>query len=143
MPYPSSMGRVGVVCVVAGALTLGLGAARESAAQSHGAGQQPPPGKYKAQPLNLTREKLGSEGLGQAGRTRMKNGDCAGAIEVFDAALRSSIDSTLHRDRGLCHEKLGHAYPAIDDYRAYLTARPKRRTPTTSEVVSSSWKKTR
>jgi hypothetical protein len=50
----------------------------------------------------------------------MRRGDCSGAIDAFDAALQRSIDATLHRDRGLCHEKLGDAYPAIDDYRAYL-----------------------
>jgi hypothetical protein len=31
---------------------------------------------------------------------------------------------TLRRDRGPRHERLGHPYPARDDYRAYLTAEP-------------------
>jgi hypothetical protein len=57
-------------------------------------------------------------------RARMRNGDCAGALDAFDAAIAHSIDPTLRRDRGLCHEQLGHPYPAIDDYRAYLTAEP-------------------
>jgi hypothetical protein len=82
------------------------------------------PGQYKAQPLNLHREQFGTEAMGDAGRTRMRNGDCVGALEAFDAALRTSTEAILRRDRGLCHEKLGHAYPAIDDYRAYLTAKP-------------------
>ena len=38
--------------------------------------------------------------------------------------MNLTIEPTLRRDRGLCHEKLGHPFPAIDDYRAYLTARP-------------------
>jgi tetratricopeptide (TPR) repeat protein len=54
----------------------------------------------------------------------MRRGDCAGALDAFDEALRSSVDATLYRDRGLCHEKLGHPYPAIQDYRAYLTSSP-------------------
>lgn len=58
------------------------------------------------------------------GRTRMAKGDCPGALEAFDAAMRTSIDSTVRRDRGLCHEQLGHPFPAIDDFRAYLAAFP-------------------
>lgn len=58
------------------------------------------------------------------GRDRMRRGDCAGALDLFDQALASSMDPTVRRDRGLCHERLGHTYPAIEDYRAYLTATP-------------------
>jgi hypothetical protein len=58
------------------------------------------------------------------GRTRMAKGDCAGALEAFDAALRTSVDVTVHRDRGLCHEQLAQPFPAIDDFRVYLTALP-------------------
>jgi len=58
------------------------------------------------------------------GRTRMAKGDYSGALEAFDAALRTSIDPTVHRDRGLCHEQLAHPFPAIDDFRIYLTALP-------------------
>jgi hypothetical protein len=54
----------------------------------------------------------------------MRAGDCAGALDAFDQALRSAIIPELQRDRGICHEKLGHPFPAIDDYRAYLVARP-------------------
>lgn len=58
------------------------------------------------------------------GRTRMKQGDCKGALDSFDAALKGSNDPLLHRDRGLCHENLGHPVPAMQDYRAYLTVLP-------------------
>ena len=58
------------------------------------------------------------------GRMRMAKGDCAGALEAFDAAVRTSVDPSVRRDRGLCHEQLGHPFPAIDDFRVYLTAMP-------------------
>jgi hypothetical protein len=61
---------------------------------------------------------------GAQARAKMAKGDCAAAIDLFDAALRSSIDASLRRDRGICHERLEQPYPAIDDYRAYLTERP-------------------
>jgi hypothetical protein len=80
--------------------------------------------KYKPTPLNLRREQLGSASLPEAARSRMRSGDCDGALDIFDAALSTYADPTLHRDRGLCHEKLGHVYPAIDDYRVYLTESP-------------------
>jgi hypothetical protein len=88
--------------------------------------QQPgqPAGKYKLQPLNLHREQLGTEAFASAARARMRNGDCAGALDDFDLALQSTSDPTLNRDRGLCHERLGDPYPAIDDYRVYVTAAP-------------------
>jgi hypothetical protein len=54
----------------------------------------------------------------------MAKGDYAGALEAFDAAVRTSIDPTVRRDRGLCHEQLGHPFPAMDDLRFYLTALP-------------------
>jgi hypothetical protein len=81
-------------------------------------------GKYTIQPLNLHRENLATEGFATAARARMRNGDCAGALDSFDQALVSSTDPTLHRDRGLCHEQLGDPYPAMEDYRAYLMASP-------------------
>jgi hypothetical protein len=74
--------------------------------------------------LNLHRQPSGGEAFVAAARERMRNGDCAGALDAFDLALRSSVDPTLNRDRGLCQEKLGNPYPAIDDYRVYLTASP-------------------
>jgi len=82
-----------------------------------------PKPKYKAQPLNLHRDGPGSQAA-ELGRARMKNGDCPGALDAFDAALTQSHDATLYRDRGLCHEKLGHPFPAIEDYRTYLTVAP-------------------
>jgi hypothetical protein len=85
---------------------------------------QDAPKKYRVQPLNLHREQLGTDAFANAGRSRMRNGDCAGALDAFDAALRTSTDATIHRDRGLCHERLGNVYPAIDDYRIYLAAVP-------------------
>jgi hypothetical protein len=80
---------------------------------------------YKAQPLNLHKEQLGTEAYTADARRRMVAGDCEGALTSFDMALSTSTtDPTLYRDRGLCHEKLGHPYPAIDDYREYLTEAP-------------------
>ena len=83
-----------------------------------------PSGKYHLQPLNLRREALGTDAFAAAARARMRNGDCAGALDDFDLALQSAVDATLNRDRGLCHERLGDPYPAIDDYRVYVTAAP-------------------
>jgi tetratricopeptide (TPR) repeat protein len=122
----------------AGALVLALVLVGGTAsAQRHGGGPAvgasgPAPGqpgqpavKYRIQPLNLHRETLGTEAFASAARARMRNGDCAGALDDFDLALQSSTtDATLNRDRGLCHERLGDPYPAIEDYRAYVTAAP-------------------
>jgi hypothetical protein len=114
------------------AVVLGLvfGGGSDALAQRHrgagaaggaaqGAAQDKP-----QQPLILQKEQLGTEAFASVARARMRNGDCAGAVEAFDEALKHSIDPALRRDRGLCHEQLGHPYPAIDDYRAYLTAEP-------------------
>jgi hypothetical protein len=80
---------------------------------------------YKPQPLNLRREQLGTTAYAGQARARMRAGDCAGALASFDQALgTSNQDPTLYRDRGLCHEKLGHPFPAVDDYRVYLTDVP-------------------
>lgn len=73
--------------------------------------------------FTLRREEPGG-GQGAAARGRARTGDCEGALPLFDAALRVSIEPTLRRDRGLCHEKLNHPYPAMDDYREYLVQRP-------------------
>jgi hypothetical protein len=62
--------------------------------------------------------------LAALARSRAAAGDCKGALEAFDAALENSVDPELHRDRGICHEKLNDPFPAIDDYRFYLTYRP-------------------
>jgi hypothetical protein len=101
--------------LVAVALALAVGEAQA---------QTKPPQKYKPQPLILRKERLGTDVFASAGRARMRNGDCAGALDAFDAALRTAVDPTINRDRGLCHEQLGDAYPAMDDYRVYLTAEP-------------------
>jgi hypothetical protein len=103
---------------VALALVSGTGAAQQ---QSSGPVTQQPP---KQQPLILEKQQLGTAAFAQVARARMRNGDCAGALDAFDAAIQHSIDPSLHRDRGLCHEQLGHPFPAIDDYRAYLTGDP-------------------
>src|ERR1019366_6133794 len=80
---------------------------------------------YKSQPLNLHREQLGTVAYAGNARARMRAGDCEGALASFDLALSTSNqDPTLYRDRGLCHEKLGHPFPAVDDYRVYLTDVP-------------------
>lgn len=68
-----------------------------------------------------TRDEVQNSGNAERARARVRQGDCAGALDLFDAALRTSMDPSVKRDRGLCHEELGHPYPAIEDYRAYLT----------------------
>jgi hypothetical protein len=73
--------------------------------------------------FTLRREEAGGADAAVA-RSRARAGDCQGALAGFDAAIDHTIDPGLRRDRGLCHEKLNHPYPAMDDYRAYLTARP-------------------
>ncbi len=106
----------------AGAQSRGGGSGGVVHGSSQGPGQTP--GKYRLQPLNLHRDALGAEAFASAARARMRNGDCAGALDDFDLALQSATDPTLNRDRGLCHERLGDPYPAIDDYRVYVTAAP-------------------
>ena len=59
-----------------------------------------------------------------AARARAAAGDCKTALDLFDQAIEATIDPTLHRDRGLCHEKLGNAFAAAEDYRVYLTNAP-------------------
>lgn len=63
-------------------------------------------------------------GAGEQARARARAGDCKGALNHFDAAIRITIDPTLRRDRGICFEKLQQPYPAIDDYRYYVSNRP-------------------
>jgi hypothetical protein len=97
----------------------GAGPGARSSASANGQ-----PGIFHLQPLNLRKPTLGSEGFAAAARVQMRKGDCLGALDGFDLALQSSIDPTLNRDRGLCQERLGNPYPAIDDYRVYVTADP-------------------
>lgn len=82
--------------------------------------QQP---KQSSTQFALRRDEAGGADATTA-RQRARAGDCAGALPAFDNAINLTIEPTLRRDRGLCHEKLGNPFPAIDDYRAYLTARP-------------------
>jgi Tetratricopeptide repeat len=77
----------------------------------------------KQQKLILTKD-TADIGHGDRARARARAGDCKAALDLYDLALRTSIDPSLRRDRGLCHEQLGSPYPAIDDYRAYLKDRP-------------------
>ena len=82
-------------------------------------------GRGENKPGKLVVDKdMSSSIAAQQARARAAKGDCAGALDAFDEALRTSIDPSLHRDRGLCHDKLGHPFPAMDDYRWYLTAEP-------------------
>lgn len=92
-----------------------------------GAQQAPSPAptgpRSSSTQFTLRREEAGGSDA-SAARARARSGDCAGALPAFDAALKVTVDPALRRDRGICHDKLGHPFPAIDDYRAYLTARP-------------------
>jgi len=83
----------------------------------------PSTGARSSTQFTLRREDPGGP-QAQTARARAQAGDCAGALPAFDAAIQLTIDPTLRRDRGLCHEKLGNPAPALEDYRAYLTARP-------------------
>ncbi len=66
----------------------------------------------------------GSVSAGARARAKARADDCAGALPLFDEAIRVTIEPTLRRDRGACHDKLGNAAAAVEDYRAYLYARP-------------------
>lgn len=85
------------------------------------AGPKPPAPKGGGSSFTLAHA---ANAAGDAARARMTAGDCKGALDLFDEALRTAVDPALQRDRGLCHEQLGHVFPAIDDYRAYLYAMP-------------------
>jgi hypothetical protein len=85
-------------------------------------GQAKPPAQSSSQ-FTLRREAPAGADA-QTARARARAGDCAGALPAFDVAVRATIDPTLRRDRGLCHDKLNHPHPAIEDYRAYLLLRP-------------------
>jgi hypothetical protein len=111
------------VALVVAVVGVGLPAA-QALAQSEGGSAGSGGRGYKPLPLNLRKEQLGGSELPAIGRSRMRSGDYDGALQAFDGALRTLTDPTIFRDRGLCHEKLGHVYPAIDDYRVYLTEEP-------------------
>jgi hypothetical protein len=97
------------------ALTAGI-------AEAQPKGGIPQGGQRSNNQFALRREEAGGADAASA-RQRARAGDCAGALPAFDAAIRVTIEPTLRRDRGLCHEKLNDPFPAIDDYRAYLVAR--------------------
>jgi hypothetical protein len=92
--------------------------------QRHAGSKGPNPAGTGIDTFNLQRKSLSTERFAITARERMKQGDCEGALNAFDQALNESVDPTLNRDRGMCHEQLGHPYPAIDDYQAYLTNAP-------------------
>jgi hypothetical protein len=117
--------RVGLFASSFGAFAL-LCASAEAQPQQPQQAQQPQPRgpRDKSNSQFTLRHEGGGAAEGQAARGRARAGDCAGALPSFDAALRSGIDPTLRRDRGLCHEQLGNRFPAIDDYRFYLDAKP-------------------
>ena len=115
MRHTPSVALVGAMCLLAGLL---------STSDSRGDAPAAPKPKYKTQPLILRKRSPGASNLVDAGRARMRTGDCKGALEAFDDALRVTTDPTVVRDRGICNEKLGYPFPAMDDYRAYLTNEP-------------------
>ena len=100
---------IGLIASVAGAQRGGNGGA------AHGSGA----GAGGVLTLDRSRNPTA-----EAARAKAASGDCKAALDLFDEALRRSIDPTLYRDRGSCHEKLGDVFPAIDDYRAYLSQSP-------------------
>lgn len=87
------------------------------------AGARPPPSGQSSTPPAMTEPRPGGE-AGAYAEERMRAGDCAAALDAFDQAVERSDLPELRRDRGSCHEKLGQPFPAMDDYRAYLDARP-------------------
>jgi hypothetical protein len=117
------MRRASLGLAAAAAVLLSGGAA---SAQSSPAPAAPPAYRpWKPKAFNLQKQHFGSEGDAEAGRKRMQAGDCDGALAAFDAAVRAgSVAPDVRRDRGLCHEKLEHTHPAIDDFRFYLEAMP-------------------
>ena len=126
MPYAWNMRTFHAAASLAAALVLVSGAARAQGRSGKGPtvqGGQSQQGQ-KSQTLVLEKQQLGTAAFATVARDRMRSGDCAGALDAFDAAIAHSIDASLRRDRGICHEQLAQPYPAIDDYRAYLTADP-------------------
>jgi hypothetical protein len=65
-----------------------------------------------------------SSGPYALGRSLAAQGKCEAALDQFDEALRHTVDPQVFRDRGKCHDKLDHVFPAIDDFRAYLKGKP-------------------
>jgi hypothetical protein len=109
---------VGALVMIAGGARAQTGAG----ATVHGAAA--PPGRQA--PMSGPMFVRSTEAVDAAarGRALMAKGDCDKAVESFDVALRTMVDPTVQRDRGICHEKLGQPFPAIEDYRAYLFKMP-------------------
>lgn len=83
-----------------------------------------PLGTGGKQPETFTLSRHVTSGAEDAARAKFAAGDCTAALDLFDQAIAHAADPALRRDRGICHERLGHTYPAIDDFRAYLSAVP-------------------
>lgn len=67
-------------------------------------------------------------GEAEAARARelARTGRCREALQLFDYAIpRRRGDSSLLRDRGYCHQRLGSYQPAIADFERYLAASPR------------------
>jgi hypothetical protein len=61
----------------------------------------------------------------QRARGLALGGQCDQAIPIYDRAIQLSPSKPeLLRERGACHEQLGHRKPAADDYRAFCDAAP-------------------
>ncbi|MBX3205026.1 MAG: tetratricopeptide repeat protein [Labilithrix sp.] len=114
------MRRVRVGLLASSCVAVAFFTAVSASAQPKGAPAGPPRSNG---PMNLRRGAAGGADA-EAARGRARARDCAGALVSFDAAIRVNLDPSLRRDRGLCHETLGHPFPAIDDYRAYLAVQP-------------------
>ena len=112
------MGKVGISIALAAAFFAGEARAQRAA----GAPLPPPPPPAMdagtgGVPVTAARPMAASTAAAPGA-------PCARSLDALDRAIVASTEPTLRRDRGLCHEHLGHPYPAVDDYRAYLTARP-------------------
>lgn len=106
------MRRIGLVAFLSVFAYAGLASAQDA----------PPRDKSNSQ-FDLHQNKAG-DAAATAARGRMAAGDCKGALNDFDEALKTSQEPELRRDRGLCHDKLGNKFPALEDLRAYLAQKP-------------------
>ena len=120
MSYAATMRSLLRPFLLASVCLLGLATSRSAEAQT----AKPSGQKDRSNSQFMLRRGDSGGADAQTARGRARAGDCAGALTAFDAAIAATIDPTLRRDRGLCHEKLGNPFPAIEDYRAYLTGLP-------------------
>lgn len=105
------------------ALTLGLALAATFASATTSLAAEPKRAGKQPESFAMSRE-MPWTAAARTGQVLLKQGDFKRALEAYDAALRGSVEPALRRDRGVCHEMLGHPFPAMEDYRAYLTAQP-------------------